>query len=165
METIAYIALGSNLGDRELNLLLAVAELGKLPGCRITALSPFYETAAVGMPQESPNFYNAVARLSVTTPPDQLLKQLKQIETVRFGRKPSTGLVESRAMDLDLLLYGSESLTTAELTIPHPRMFERRFVLQPLADIAPELIPPGCDRTVATLLSELDDDAALHRIE
>lgn len=143
METEAYIALGSNLGDRELNLLRAVAELGRIRESRVTALSSFYETTPVGMPEGTPSFYNAVARLSTAvSSPQELLQELQRIETQVFGRAPSA-MPASRRMDLDLLLFGSLTMETAELTLPHPRMTQRRFVLVPLLEIAPELADPA----------------------
>lgn len=164
METDAYIALGSNLGDRELNLLRAVAELGKLTGCRVTGLSRFYETSPVGMPKGTPAFYNGVARLATTLAPDDLMKQLQRIERELFGRTPAPS-PQSRRMDLDLLLYGTEQLTTADLTLPHPRMTMRRFVLLPLADIAPDLREPDSNRTIAELLADLESDEQVNPLE
>jgi 2-amino-4-hydroxy-6-hydroxymethyldihydropteridine diphosphokinase len=154
--------LGSNLGDRELRLLSAVAELGKLPGTRVTALSPFYETEPVGdVPQE--HFYNAVARLTTTLAPLALLAELKRIETAVFHRKPS-GHWGPRSMDLDILLHGDLVLSEGGLCIPHPRLSERRFVLQPLADIAPALVHPSLGRTIAELLASLTTTESVVRI-
>lgn len=153
MEAIAYVALGSNQGDRELYLLRAVAELGKLPGCRVTAVSHFYETSPVGpVPQE--NFYNAVVRLATVLDPHGLLTALQHLEDAVFGRV-RTIPQGPRPVDLDLLLYDDCVLQTPTLTIPHPRLTERRFVLQPLADIAADLRPPGEQRTVRQLLAAL----------
>lgn len=153
MEECAYIGLGSNLGDRELKLLMAVAELGKLPGTRVTAVSPFYETEPVGgVPQD--NFFNAAVRLGTTLAPLVLLDELKRIETAVFKRAPSQRW-GARSMDLDILLYGDLVFTCERLTIPHPRLAERRFALQPLADIAPDLVHPSLGKTIAELLAGL----------
>ena len=153
VETEAYIALGSNLGDRELNLLRAVAEIGKLPESRITALSAFYQTSPVGTVDQE-TFYNAVLRLSTGLAPRPLLTHLLRIETETFRRTRSIHH-GPRRMDLDLLLYGSEIINEADLIVPHPRMAERRFVLQPLCDLAPHLLHPLLERTVSDLLASL----------
>jgi 2-amino-4-hydroxy-6-hydroxymethyldihydropteridine diphosphokinase len=153
VEECAYIGLGSNLGDRELKLLMAVAELGKLPGTKVTALSAFYETEPVGgVPQD--NFYNAVARISTTLSPLELLDALKRIETEVFHRVDS-GHWGPRSMDLDILLYGELVLRSDRLTIPHPRLAERRFVLQPLSDIARKLVHPTLGVSISQLLAAL----------
>lgn len=164
METDAYIALGSNLGDRELNLLRAVAELGRVAGCRVTALSRFYETSPVGMPHDTPTFYNGVARVTTCLSAQELMEQLQRIEREIFGRTPALK-PQSRRMDLDLLLYGAEQLATPDLTLPHPRMTMRRFVLLPLADIAPDLVEPCSKRTIAELLTGLASDEQVNPLE
>lgn len=162
MEECAYIGLGTNLGDRELQLLQAVAELGTLKETRVTALSPFYETEPVGgVPQG--NFYNAAACLVTLLPPLELLAQLKRIETEVFGRTPS-GHWGPRSMDLDILLYGDLVLAAEQLTIPHPHLAERRFALQPLADIAPTRVHPALGKTIAELLASLATTETVVRI-
>jgi 2-amino-4-hydroxy-6-hydroxymethyldihydropteridine diphosphokinase len=153
VEECAYIGLGSNLGDRELKLLMAVAQLGKLPGTRVTGLSPFYETEPVGGPPQD-NFYNAVARIATTLTPLALLDELKRIEVEVFHRVPS-GHWGPRSMDLDILLYGDLILNEERLTIPHPRLAERRFALQPLADIDPTVVHPSLGKTIGQLLQSL----------
>lgn len=164
VETEAYISLGSNLGDRELNLLQAVAELGKLPDSKVTALSRFYVTPPVDMPEGSPDFYNAVARLQTSLPPEELLLKLQQIEQGKFGRIPSAEPV-SRKLDLDLLLHGDTVMDTPELTLPHPRMTLRCFVLQPLAELEPDLIIPGQNKTVQKLLAKVATDQQVRVLE
>jgi len=162
VEECAYIGLGSNLGDRELRLLMAVSELGKLPGTRVTALSDFYETEPVGgVPQG--NFYNAVAQVSTSLPPLELLAGLKRIESEVFHREDS-GHWGPRSMDLDILLYGDLLLADDKLSIPHPRLAERRFVLQPLADIAPSLVHPSLGRSIEELLASLTTTEKVVRI-
>lgn len=162
MESSVYIGLGTNIGDRELKLLLAVAELGKLPGTKVTGLSHFYETEPVGGVQQD-DFYNAAARIVTTLSPMALLDELKRIEVEVFNRVPS-GHWGPRSMDLDILLYGDVVCTCEELTIPHPRLAERRFVLQPLADIAPALMHPTLGKTIAELLNSLTTAERVVRI-
>jgi 2-amino-4-hydroxy-6-hydroxymethyldihydropteridine diphosphokinase len=154
--------MGSNLGDRELKLLSAVAELGRLPGTRVTALSHFYETEPVGgVPQD--NFYNAAACIATKLPPRELLERLKRIEVEVFHRVPS-GHWGPRSLDLDILFYGDLILTSEQLVIPHPRLAERRFVLQPLADIAPSLVHPSLGSSIAQLLASLATTERVVRI-
>lgn len=164
METDAYIAIGSNLGDRELNLLSAVAELGKLEKTRVTALSSFYETSPVGMPEETPAFYNAVVRLATMLPAEQLLLELQRIERERFGRI-ATQTMQSRRMDLDLLLYGDLRQEHGDLTVPHPRMTERHFVLVPLIEIAPDLQEPGTGHRFGDLLAQCRSNEQIRKVE
>lgn len=153
VKTDAYIALGSNQGDRERNLLRAVAEIGKLANSKVTGLSSFYETSPVGV-TDQPSFFNAALRLSTTLTSRELLNGLLRIENDVFARARSLRW-GPRTMDLDLLLYGSQVMSDDGLTLPHPRMAERRFVLQPLCDLAPDLIHPVLGRSMAELLAAL----------
>ena len=162
MENDAYIAIGSNQGDREFYLLRAVAEIGKIPDTKVTGLSPFYETTPVGV-TDQPNFYNAVLRLSTRLSPHDLLKALQNIEDNVFKRK-RTVKWGPRSMDLDILLYGNQIVNSPELVVPHPQMSSRRFVLQPLSDLAPELIHPEVGLSIKQLLNALKSDETVVRI-
>jgi 2-amino-4-hydroxy-6-hydroxymethyldihydropteridine diphosphokinase len=138
----AYVALGSNLGDREATLLDAVEALRAEPGVEVVAVSGLIETEPVGF-LDQPRFVNGVAALDTTLSARALLELLLDVEQ-RFGRSrdgvPAQG---PRTLDLDLLLYGDEEIDEPGLRVPHPRMHERLFVLGPLAEIAPGLEIPG----------------------
>lgn len=163
MEKDIFIALGSNVGDREGNLLRGVAEVARLPDSRVTALSSFYDTEPVGM-AAAENFLNAVLKLESSLSPDELLPALLRIEAAIFGRERKSG-VEPRRMDLDLLLYGEVVINKPPLIIiPHPRLQERRFVLAPLAEIAPEFRHPLLGKTFKEMLAGLSDKSIVTRI-
>lgn len=140
----AFIGLGSNLGDRLAALRHGVARLQE--GGDVTTVSPLYETEPVGGPEDQGAFLNLVVELATTDSPRQLLARCRELEkaahrvrTVRFG---------PRSLDADVLLVGDLVVDEADLVVPHPRMWERRFVLQPLSDLAPELVP--VDRLIAS---------------
>ena len=137
--TIAYIGIGSNLEDPRAQVLRAFEELARVPDTRTTARSSLYRTAPVGHAAQ-PDFINAVAAVETQLQPDALLRELQAIEA-RHGRERSFPNAP-RTLDLDLLLYGDARLNEPGLTIPHPRMHERAFVLQPLVEIAPQVLIP-----------------------
>ncbi|NWG31962.1 MAG: 2-amino-4-hydroxy-6-hydroxymethyldihydropteridine diphosphokinase [Rhodocyclaceae bacterium] len=140
MTAIAYVALGANLGDPVKTVRAALAALREMPDARLLASSSLYRTAPVGL-KHQPDFINAVAMIESALPPLELLANLFAIEA-RFGRVRSVRNAP-RTLDLDLLLCGDLVLDSPELTLPHPRMTERAFVLAPLAEIAPTLTIPG----------------------
>ncbi len=154
----AAIALGSNLGDREANLRKAVRRLAALG--TVTAVSSFHDTEPVGY-LDQPRFLNAAALLETALPPPDLLHALLGIER-DMGRDRSAAVPAKgpRLIDLDLLLYGDLTLQTPVLTLPHPAMHERAFVLAPLAEIAPSLLHPSAGLTIAELLERLHRSTA-----
>jgi 2-amino-4-hydroxy-6-hydroxymethyldihydropteridine diphosphokinase len=162
LETVtAYISLGSNLGDRAANLLLAARGLLEASIC-VTRLSAIYETEPVEI--ESPgDFLNLVAEAHVTNvSPEQMLARMLRIEYL-LGRNRHTTKKGPRTVDLDLLLYGSSLHETEFLTLPHPRMHLRNFVLVPLAEIAPQFVHPVFNKTVSELLHACPDKSRVRR--
>lgn len=149
----AYVGLGSNLGDRRAHLDAALAELGRLPNTDVSRVSRFHDTPPLGPPDQG-RFLNAVAELRTALPPRELLDRMLDIES-RLGRPPRDQRTHwgPRTIDLDLLLHGDTILDQAGLTLPHPGMAQRRFVLEPLAELAPQLLHPSEGRTVSQLLA------------
>ena len=149
------IALGSNLGDRLAHLRAGQAALAKLhTGSDAPLLSPIYETEPVDCAPGTAPYLNAVMEIEFDREPMELLHASQQIERAQ-GRPAEHGHNAPRTLDLDLLYAGKRTLQSAELTLPHPRLTTRRFVLQPLADLRSELILPGTQKTVAELLAGL----------
>jgi len=162
---LVIIALGSNVGDRNRNLLGAIERLHELSDCPLLK-SSLWRSSPVDCPPGSPDFLNAVVGLLPRREetPETLLLKLQGLEK-EFGRQSKKVLNEPRPMDLDLIAFGQEVRATAELTLPHPRAHERRFVLQPLSEIAPELILPGQSKTVAELLAAFPPDPTMRPID
>lgn len=154
------IALGSNLGDRLACLSQGVGEmLARLDHARLTAVASVYETAPVGCPPGSQNFYNSVVEIECPMAPHAVQKVLQSIERM-LGRPDERERNAPRPLDLDILYAGQMRVDDDVLTLPHPRLHLRRFVLQPLAEISPDLILPRHAQTVAQLLAALPDDPA-----
>ena len=152
---VAYVGLGSNLGDRRAMLDGAVAELGNTPGVRVLRVSSVHETEPVGPPQ--PRYLNAVAEVETSLAPRALLDRLLAVET-RFGRVRGERW-GPRTIDLDLLLHGGLVIDEPGLSVPHPRMTERAFVLAPLCELVPEGRHPVLGRTFRQLLADLTTGA------
>lgn len=155
---VAYIALGSNLGDSLAILNGALAELQALSTASIVR-SSFWRTSPVDCPPGSDPFVNAVAAIvpPLDETPESLIEKLQALER-KFGRRPKLVLNESRPLDLDLIAYGDQQRNTPALILPHPRAHLRKFVLQPLSEIAPQLVLPGQTQTVENLLANLKTD-------
>ena len=134
----ACIALGANLGDARLTVLQAIQDIGCLPGCLVKAVSRLYRTA----PHEAqgPDFVNAVVRIDTRLTAPSLLQALQVLEQAAGRERPY--LNAPRTLDLDVLLYGQGQIQSPLLTVPHPRMMDRAFVLRPLADVLPDFVQP-----------------------
>lgn len=157
---VAYLLLGSNLGDRQLHLRTAIAMLATQVGA-IVAESSVYETAAWGK-TDQPGFLNQAVAVTTTATPLTLLRSLLAIE-LQMGRvrKEKWG---QRLIDIDLILFGNEIINTAELQLPHPEMQNRKFVLAPLNEIAANIIHPILKQKISQILSTLNDDLAVCKI-
>jgi 2-amino-4-hydroxy-6-hydroxymethyldihydropteridine diphosphokinase len=154
-----YLSMGSNVGDRAANLRTAIAKL-EGAGARVRRVSSIYETEPVDL-REQPWFLNCVVEAETELPAVELLKKLRQMEAAMGSKK----IVAKgpRLIDLDILLYGDESIDTPELQVPHPRMYLRRFVLVPLAEIAPKLRHPEWDTNAEGLLVRTPDRSAVQK--
>ncbi len=159
-EKTVYLSLGSNVGDRADNLRRAIAAL-EGAGVRVRQVSSIYETEPVDL-REQPWFLNCVVEAETKLPAAELLKKLRQLETLLGSKKAVPK--GPRLIDLDIVLYGDESIDTPELQVPHPRMHLRRFVLVPLAEIAPELRHPAWDASAEGLLERTPDKSAVRKL-
>lgn len=160
MGKVAYIGLGSNIGDRAANLKRALDRLKARQGLKVKKASSLYEAEPVGL-KGQPWYLNAVVEVETSLSPEGLFKVCQEIET-EMGRRRETRW-GPRVIDLDILLYGNNIIDEEDLKIPHPRMHTRRFVLVPLAEIAPEAIHPAFKKTVSSLLGELKDEHQVRR--
>ena len=159
MHKIAYLSLGSNLGDRAGNLRSAIERLGTLG--KVVAVSSFYETEPVEV-TEQPWFLNCAVKLDTEKMPRQLLGGLLAIE--RQTGRHRTQSKGPRTIDIDIVLFGTSILVTTDLIIPHPAMQERRFVLEPLTEIAPDVRHPVLERTIKELRDALPPGQAVRRL-
>jgi 2-amino-4-hydroxy-6-hydroxymethyldihydropteridine diphosphokinase len=151
-----YIGIGSNLGDRKANSLEAIDRVSKLPGTRVVRASSLYESEPLG--DAKTWFVNSVIEIETELSPDDLLRRLKAIEK-SMGRKRVTGKRwGSRVIDLDILLSNQDVVEKRSLKIPHPEMHKRRFVLLPLAELAPHVVHPQLGQSVSALLANVKDD-------
>ena len=146
--------MGSNIGDKADNCRKGVLAINKCEGCLVEAQSPLYETEPVYLDQDW--FVNGAARIRTDLEPDIFFEHLKAIEHA-MGRRPGEVRFGPRILDLDILFYDELVLREGKLEIPHPRLHERRFVLKPLCDIAPDLVHPVFGQTVQSLLNDLKD--------
>jgi len=160
-EKTVYFSLGSNVGERERNLRAAIAALGDA-GVRVTQVSSFYETEPVDFLEQA-WFLNCAIEGETDVPAPELLRALRGIE-LRMGSKKLVAK-GPRLIDMDILLYSSETIDTKELQVPHPRMHLRRFVLVPLAEIAPEAMHPSLKKTTKQLLEETPDRSTVRRFD
>ncbi|HEY6267936.1 MAG TPA: 2-amino-4-hydroxy-6-hydroxymethyldihydropteridine diphosphokinase [Candidatus Acidoferrum sp.] len=160
-ETTVYLSLGSNVGDREVNLRAAIAAL-PATGVRVTRVSSFYETEPVDF-LEQEWFLNCAVEGVTESQALEVLRALRDIE-MRMGSKKLVAK-GPRLIDMDILLYGSEMIETSELQVPHPRMHLRRFVLVPLVEIAADVLHPNLKKNVMQLLAETSDRSTVRRLD
>lgn len=150
-----FLGVGSNEGDRLRNISEALRRLSILPGIRIKRLATIIETESVGGPPQGP-YLNTVAELETTLPAEKLLVFLQDTER-QLGRLPSGPRWGPRPIDLDVLFYDERVIDTPALQVPHPRLHERRFVLEPLAQLQPALIHPVLKQSIKDLLAQLPE--------
>lgn len=154
MKTRVFIGIGSNIGDRVRNCLSALECIDRVPDCRVVAKSDLYLTQPVGVPEDQDWYVNGAAILSTDIPAPRLLRSLLDIEEemgrVREKKKGS------RIIDLDILLYGQQIINKGDITVPHPLLHLRRFVLVPLVELAPDLVHPVLGKPMAYLLRSME---------
>ncbi|MGC8669510.1 MAG: 2-amino-4-hydroxy-6-hydroxymethyldihydropteridine diphosphokinase [Chthonomonadales bacterium] len=160
--SLAYLSLGSNLGDRQAHIAAAIRRLAA-PGLRVTGVSSIYETEPVGYtPEPVPKYLNCVVQIHTRLSPEELLRHAQSVE--RAGGRTSTFRWGPRTIDVDLLLYDDLAIATPLLTIPHPRLKERAFVLVPLFELDPNLVLPGGSPIRAALEAPAVRAQGIHRV-
>jgi 2-amino-4-hydroxy-6-hydroxymethyldihydropteridine diphosphokinase len=159
ISSVAYLSLGSNVGEHEAQLREAMSRLGAVG--HVVAVSSFYETEPVEFTQQ-PWFLNCAIALETSQTPEQLMASILCIEE-KMGRR-RVQKKGPRTIDIDILLFGESIIDSPELTIPHPTMYQRRFVLEPLAEIAPDIQHPVFKKTIRELLDALPEGQAVRRI-
>ena len=161
MSTLAYIGVGGNLDHPRRHVARALAELARLPGSQVVAASPNYVSAPIGASEPQPDYVNAVAALRTRLTPRSLLARMHSIE--RRHRRARVAPNAPRTLDLDLLLFGRRRVAQSAITLPHPRMHQRAFVLKPLRDVAPNASIPGYGAVRPLLRSVRDQRIARTR--
>jgi 2-amino-4-hydroxy-6-hydroxymethyldihydropteridine diphosphokinase len=152
----AYIGIGSNLGNPEKNCLEAVDRIGRIPSCKVTKVSSLYRTEPVGV-DEQEWYVNCVVEILTGISAKILMERLLAIEK-NMGRIREGGRWQARVIDLDILLFGRELINEDNLTVPHPLMHRRRFVMVPMMDLAPDLDHPSLGKSMSMLLQEISED-------
>jgi len=159
--SFVYLSLGTNLGERKLNLKSAIKEIGALGS--IDQISSIYETEPWGFSSEN-KFLNMVIEIQTNIPASQLINECLNIEAI-LGRTRGSALgYESRIIDIDILFFGNEVVKSDELTIPHPHIQDRRFILKPLSEIAPNFLHPFLGKTISELLLICSDQCSVQKI-
>ncbi len=158
MPNRAFIGIGSNLGDRAANYREAISRIAQIPQTRVVRQSSIYETEPVGDLKGA--FLNGVIEIETELSPDALMRRLLGIERIMGrkrvrGRKPARGKYRPRIIDLDLLFFNKETIDTRTLTVPHPRLHERLFVLAPMSELAPTLIHPKLNKSISEMMASL----------
>ncbi len=158
MPNRAFIGIGSNLGDRAANYREAISRIAQIPQTRVVRQSSIYETEPVGDLKGA--FLNGVIEIETDLSPDALMRRLLGIERIMGrkrvrGRKPARGKYRPRIIDLDLLFFNKETIETRMLTVPHPRLHERLFVLAPMSELAPTLIHPKLNKSISEMMASL----------
>lgn len=159
----AFISFGSNLKNKLSNCKMGIAEISRLQNTSIKKCSSFYETEPNGVDTSMPWFINGAIEITSTLEPEALLKELLSIEK-KFGRIREPDRITSRTIDLDLLLFDDRIIKTEDLTLPHPRMHLRKFVLVPLAQISPNTMHPLLIKSINDLLAGVDDNSKINKI-